>query len=268
MYISYTGGGIFVYHSKDVNNKAVANNSVIILKPYSCPFCRVDFYCYSNSSDANNTYIIFPNNRRFYSRSRVYNMKVSRIINPSGIRLRNYATNTPSYEGIYTCQLPDSNGNILNINIGYYDDDPRMFILHILGKMYKLFTISIFSLAILFYLEAPCTYDFEFTDLSNAGQESTPFGKIEIKTRYSPPTNVTWKRDGVTVYVHPHVGGAGYEMTQVLTSRRNSEYSSFLLIRNAAHLTGNHTYTFIVSNSEGTIITELQTQVKGIPFIG
>ena len=148
MYISYTGGGIFVYHSKDINNKAVANNSVIIVKPNSCRNCRVDFYCYSNSSDANNAYIFSPNNRRFYSRSRVYNMEVSRIINPSGIRLRNYMYNAPSLEGIYTCQLRDSNDNILYINIGYYTDDPRMFILHILGKMYKLFIISIFSLAI------------------------------------------------------------------------------------------------------------------------
>ena len=266
MYISYTGGGIFVNRSKDINNKAVANNSVIILKPYPCPYCRVDFYCYSNSSDTDNAFIIFPNNGRYY-RNR-YNTEVSKLNNPSRIRLRNYANNAPTYEGIYTCQLPDSNGNILNINIGYYADDPRMFILHILGKMYKLFIISIFSLAILFYLEAPYTYDFEFTDLSNDCQESTAFGKIEIKTRYSPPTNVTWKRDGVTVYVHPHVGGDGYEMTQVLTNRRNSEYSSFLLIRNAEHLPGKHNYQFIVSNYEGTIITNQETQVEGIPFIG
>ena len=147
MYISYTGGGIFVSSSKDINNKAVANNSVIIVRPNSCRNCRVDFHCYSNSSDNKNAYIIFPNNGRYYSNRR-YNMEVSRIINPSGIQLRNYMDTTPSLEGIYTCQLRDSNDNILDFNIGYYTDDPRMFILHILGKMYKLFIISIFSLAI------------------------------------------------------------------------------------------------------------------------
>ena len=147
MYISYTGGGIFVSSSKDINNKAVANNSVIIVRPNSCRNCKVDFHCYSNSSDNKNAYIIFPNNGRYYSNRR-YNMEVSRIINPSGIQLRNYMDTTPSLEGIYTCQLRDSNDNILDFNIGYYTDDPRMFILHILGKMYKLFIISIFSLAI------------------------------------------------------------------------------------------------------------------------
>ena len=142
--------------------------------------------------------------------------------------------------------------------------------------MYKFLIISIFF-AILFNLEAPYTYDFAFThrmnDCSgiqnNCNKGTTPFGKIEIMTRYSPPTNVTWKRDGKIVYEHPHehphVGEDCYDMTQVVTDRaKDSEYSSFLLIYNAAHLPGNHTYEFIVTNYEGTIITDLDTKVKGI----
>ena len=68
------------------------------------------------------------------------------------------------------------------------------------------------------------------------------------------------------MYVHPGVGGDSYEMTQVVTKRARSEYSSFLLIYNAAHLPGTHTYTFNVTNYEGTSITDFETNVKGMPF--
>ena len=126
MYIPYTGGGIFVTHSKNVNNMAVENNSLVILKPSDCLHCKVDFTCYSNSSDPNNGYIISPNGGRYYS-GRPYYMEVQRK-SPSGIQVRSYTYRNPSLEGVYTCQLPDSNGNILNLNIAYYTDDLRMFI--------------------------------------------------------------------------------------------------------------------------------------------
>ena len=66
------------------------------------------------------------------------------------------------------------------------------------------------------------------------------------------------------MYVHPGVGRAGYEMTQVVTDRRRSAYSSFLLIYNASHLPGTHTYTFIVTNYEGTSTIDFQTRVRGM----
>ena len=92
---------------------------------------------------------------------------------------------------------------------------------------------------------------------------------IEIKTRYSPPTEVTWQRDGVIVHaVHPCMEGAGYEMTQILTSKRYSYYTTYLRIRNIAHLAGSHVYTCDVENYGGNTSKNISTHVQGIPLIG
>ena len=118
---------MFVTHSKHLNNKALANNSVVILEPSACQYCRLVFYCYSNSSNTNKGYIIFPNDQQYYDNSSIYDVEIRRLI-PSGIRFRNYISLTPHIDGIYTCQLPDSNGNILNISIAYYSSDPSKFL--------------------------------------------------------------------------------------------------------------------------------------------
>ena len=54
-------------------------------------------------------------------------MRIYRV-NPSGIRFQNYASRAPSFEGVYTCRLPDSNGNTLDINIAYYRTYPSKYI--------------------------------------------------------------------------------------------------------------------------------------------
>ena len=242
----------------------MANNSVVILKPSSCRYCKVAFYCYSNSSDTNNGYIIFPNGRRYYN-SRSYSVHIQREI-PSGIQFQNHVYNAPYYQGVYTCQLPDSNGNILNIYIAYYTTEPSMYIVCILYKMYKFFIIFIFPCCI-HISGQPNIYYSRYIDLSNDGQKSTSFGKIEIKTEYSPPTNVTWQRDGVTVYIHPHLERAGYEMVQIVTNRISSHYTTYLLIRNATHLVGSHTYTCIVQNKIGIASRNVSTHMKGKVYI-
>ena len=97
---------------------------------------------------------------------------------------------------------------------------------------------------------------------------------IEIKTRYSPPTNVICKRDGEIVVSHPCTKKYGYEVMQVITDRRYSYYTTYIQIRNACDLFGRKNYICTVENSagrhsrtiplppEGMIIINSKTQYK------
>ena len=70
---------------------------------------------------------MLPNNARRYSESSYYYYNIFRE-GYSGIRLRNYGYNQPSYFGISTCELPDSEGNTLETSIGIYSSMPSEFI--------------------------------------------------------------------------------------------------------------------------------------------
>lgn len=106
------------------DDKAVANNSVIVKKPHSCRYCKIIFYCYSNSSSSSVGYIRFPHyNTLVYSDNSWNYWEVYRQ-SPSGIRVRNYYYSDPYYWGILTCEIPDSNGNTLEICAGVYSSMP------------------------------------------------------------------------------------------------------------------------------------------------
>ena len=97
-------------------------------------------------------------------------------------------------------------------------------------------------------------YSSSYTDMSNT--EGSVLGTLECLTQNSPPTTVTWLRDGVAV----NVDGVGYEMMQIVTERQSySRYKNVLLIRNAAELAGNHTYTCSVSNAAGSNSQRIST---------
>ena len=90
-------------------------------------------------------------------------------------------------------------------------------------------------------------------------ESSTELGNITCRTRNSPPTYVTWERDGVRVPVN----GDRYEMIQTVTDRQNSYYDSVLLIRDAVDLAGNHTYTCCVRNYAGSTCKTTSTHMTG-----
>ena len=74
-------------------------------------------------------------------------------------------------------------------------------------------------------------------------------GSVDCLSQNSPPTTVTWTRDGSTI----EVDGQDYEMMQIVLERRSySRFQNTLLIKNAAELAGNHRYCCRVSNSAGT----------------
>ena len=108
-----------------------------------------------------------------------------------------------------------------------------------------------------FHEGAPSMYSSKYTDWSS--HNSSQLGTLECLTRYSPPTTITWLRDGVPVLVD----GDKYEMIQTVTNRGNSYYNSTLLIRYAADLAGNHTYTCTITNNAGTTTQSIRTTMTG-----
>ena len=86
-------------------------------------------------------------------------------------------------------------------------------------------------------------------------------GVIDFSTTYSPPTSVTWLRDGSPVTVD----GYNYEMMYTVTSRSYSPttYDNILIIRNAVDLVGYHVYTCSVSNYVGSDSETVNTNFAG-----
>ena len=105
---------------------------------------------------------------------------------------------------------------------------------------------------------APSVYSVKYTDWSET--ESDLLGTIECLTQNSPPTSVTWLRDGIPV----EVDGVGLEMIQTVVERWSySRYNNTLLVRNAAQLAGNHTYNCTVTNAAGTNTNWVNTTLTG-----
>ena len=104
-------------------------------------------------------------------------------------------------------------------------------------------------------------YKSSYTDLSRNNSNATLnlLGTIICSTYNSPPTNVTWKRDGVTV----PLDGDRYEMAQTVTNRGSSYYDSVLLVRDAVGLAGNHIYTCNISNYAGSTSKNISTNMTG-----
>ena len=116
---------------------SMANNSGITIDSRSR---IIDFVCYTNSSDSNVRYIILPDNKQYDDTEQI------RRLSPSGIEFNNTNTRLQVNTGIYTCRLPDSNGKILDFNLGVYTSSSSrykgMYIITILG----VFNVTYYSL--------------------------------------------------------------------------------------------------------------------------
>lgn len=98
-----------------------ANNSLIVHYPSTCPSCFIEFYCFSNSTLSEVGEIVFPDGNA-YSDDITQNSKYV-------VETEDYATlhvqlldSTRDYSGIFTCKLPDSYGNTIEISVGIYAD--------------------------------------------------------------------------------------------------------------------------------------------------
>ena len=237
---------------------SLANNSMVTFNSRSR---IIDFVCYTNSSDPNVGYIILPDNKQYNDTEQV------RTISPSGIQFQNNNYRLRVNTGIYTCRLPDSNGKILDFNLGVYTSAISMYIITILDVFNVTFyNLCVFFIFFLVLCLGPYISSYRYIDhIKN--ESNTLLGVIEIQTRYSPPTDVTCKIDEEIVVEYPCMKKDGYEAMQVITDRRRSYYTTYIQIRNVCDLLGRNYYTCEVDNYAGSRSSKIRTDLKGMIII-
>ena len=109
---------------------------------------------------------------------------------------------------------------------------------------------------------APVIETIAFSNLLTQNTEHDPNSsliEITCNTKISPPTNVTWLRDGKKL----NIDGTLYQTVFHVADRINYLYNTTLVIRDATSIGGIHKYTCIVSNTQGTDQMTISTNVTG-----
>ena len=127
---------LYVVDRHDNKGTLLPNNSMIFHRPLSCSHCQIEFYCFSNSTLSGVEEVIVPNNTMHSFLSGVGDVIVPNNTMQGGhsgqvlVERLPYSTlhvqvpNTALRNvGIFTCRLPDSNGNTLDTSIGLYSSD-------------------------------------------------------------------------------------------------------------------------------------------------
>ena len=113
------GSGIYIEHSRYVSNRAATNNSLIEWTNY------FSVQCYSNSTSGDRAYFRFPDGSRVYSDSDHYDYSIGQL-SYTGVQISYYST--PDINGIFTCEVPDSRGIMVETSIGIYFSTPSEFL--------------------------------------------------------------------------------------------------------------------------------------------
>ena len=114
MFVSFPiGAGIYASSA----HEALMNNSLI--KADSSQ--HFEFRCMSGSKQGGVGHFIGRNGRDItYQFGRPFYVSIGGVHNPGLIHVRSYRTLSMSYQGVYTCRIPDENGNLVDINVGLY----------------------------------------------------------------------------------------------------------------------------------------------------
>ena len=109
---------VYVAESYDHEDVIVANNSAVLYHPGSCLNCPVVFYCFSNSTSSGVGELILPDGTTHHHNTDSSQLLVERL--PFST-LRVQVSNSQPITGLFTCRLPDSNGNTMETTIGLYN---------------------------------------------------------------------------------------------------------------------------------------------------
>ena len=127
-----------------ITSSAVANNTFVVPLSQSCTTCtsysyysrcrsysgtactQLSLYCYSNSTSSSIRYLVWPSGNRYYVKTNYYYVDLSQQ-SPGGLHIRNHFNHRP-YGGVYTCRMPDSNDNIIEMSIAMYTSQPSQCI--------------------------------------------------------------------------------------------------------------------------------------------
>ena len=105
-----------VAESYNQEDTILSNNSATLYHPPSCFYCRVKFYCISNSTLSGVGDLVLPDGSIHHTDSS--GLSVERL--PFST-LHVQVSNSQPVTGLFTCRLPDSNGNTLETTIGLYN---------------------------------------------------------------------------------------------------------------------------------------------------
>ena len=131
--IIHVGSGMYL----DSHGYFLNNSIVIAYSGYSCYSRKL--YCYSDSSWYDIGHVRAYNGR---TSSSYHNyLSVSRQ-NPAGLLLQ-YRTCNNLHPGIYTCEIPDSNGQITESSIAVYSSTPSEFMYKINKECTQMHSISL-----------------------------------------------------------------------------------------------------------------------------
>ena len=101
-----------------------------------------------------------------------------------------------------------------------------------------------------------------YTDLT-MDADSPALARLECHTMDSPPTTVTWKRDGVAI----DAGSSEYKALQIVVDRENSHYRNILYIVGAFEIMGSHNFTCEIENIAGSTTHTIAIDIPGIILI-
>lgn len=125
--------------------------------------------------------------------------------------------------------------------------------------LYDDWSLQVRILFTIIIVGAPSIYNSYYQDLST-NPASTAVGIITCQSRYSPPTNITWQRDGVAIDINDD----RYVMLQTVTDQYNlTYYDNVLQIMDVVSLAGNHIFTCSISNLAGSTSQDISTMLRG-----
>ena len=197
-------------------------------------------YCVSNSSQSGVGTITASNGDMFNIGSNgIWNVAYSGN-RPGFLRLQNrIVSNTPmlltvSTQGIYTCTIPDDEGNDITLNVGLYPNDFNSKYNYIPDILYT----AISPTTVL-----PTIMDMEYDEDSR---------RVRCISTGSPATNVTWMKDGVII----DESSTDYTLTQTVTNRATSTYTNIVTVNVGAPGGVAGIYICTVTNDLGTATNE------------
>ena len=119
----FAGAGIYVQQSELISNSSVPNNTALEFTSSYCSNCRLSFYCLSNATATDYQPSVWYSYGRVYPGNSDYYIVVAET--SSGLHI--YNNNHNREVGIYTCEVADSNNNIIQLSIGAYSSYSKLY---------------------------------------------------------------------------------------------------------------------------------------------
>ena len=218
-----TGAGVYSYQAgPDFMNRPIANNGLIV----SDSDGQLRLECVSSQSALG---VITGLDGNMFTSST--SLRVGHPYDRPGVRRLRTNDGTPltaAEQGVYTCTVPDSNGNQIAINVGLYPT----------GFSGERESSILYHMITQIPTESPT-----ITDLTYQEEDRT----VTCVSTGSPATTVSWMKNGQLLITD---GSTDYTLTQTVTDRVSSIYSNVLTVSEGVSVAG--TYNCTVTNDLGS----------------